>query len=155
MAPVLKTGEVKASVGSNPTLSVVASLEAFGLLAGAFLRASPERPGINPSVVGVVEMPAAMADHHLGEVLIPADMNPQGSAFGILGTDLEVLPQLQSPQRLPALQRRSAPPCPWGDDRSIASLPQELCRSCILSRLDAAASREDAANDLLRTGWLR
>ena len=77
-----------------------------------------------PSVVGVVEMPAAVADHHLGELLIPAEMNPQGSGLGILGADLEVLPHLQSPQRLPALQRRSAPPCPWGDDRSMASLPK-------------------------------
>ena len=48
-------------------------------------------------MVGVVEVPAAVADHHLAEFLIPAEMNPQGSAFRIFGTDLEVLPHLHAP----------------------------------------------------------
>ena len=41
-------------------------------------------------------MPAAMADHHLANVAIPAEMNAHGSIFIILSADLEVLSHLRS-----------------------------------------------------------
>ena len=46
------------------------------------------------SVGRVVEVLAAMADHHLAQVCVPAEVQAQGAVLGVLGTDLEVLPHL-------------------------------------------------------------
>ena len=47
-------------------------------------------------MIWVEKMPAAMADHHLAKVAIPAEMNANGPVFRILSANLEVLPHLRS-----------------------------------------------------------
>ena len=44
------------------------------------------------SVIRVVEVLTAMADHHLRKVGVPAEVNTESAVFGVLGSDLEVLP---------------------------------------------------------------